>query len=161
MAVLVGAQESPDPLNPRSNPAANACYAGGSMEGRCDSDYLWVAGWYLIRLEHSLLRWDDLPQGYRWVKAGPPTPQPQDQEAQQPIGICYNATDSSLRSLRLNLGVKSGSFIHYAGLNCTGPGDPATIVQTRDACTALGLSPSIWDGGPIYGLPGGDYFLCG
>lgn len=130
------------------------------MEDRCDSDYLWVAGWYLIRVEHGMLGWDDLPQGYYWLKPQQPSLRVEETAPQaQPIGTCYNATDNS-RSLRLNLGVRNGSLIYYQQPNCTGPSDPTTIVQTEAACTALGLNASIWNDGPFYNLPTGSYFMC-
>lgn len=59
------AQEDNDP---NTNPDANACLAGGSMEGKCNNDadgdgvvtdeeidWQWTCGWYLIRFEHGLL----------------------------------------------------------------------------------------------------------
>lgn len=37
--------------DPMQNERANACYEGGSMAGKCDSEWAWVCGWYLIRYE--------------------------------------------------------------------------------------------------------------
>ncbi|MDW8171622.1 MAG: hypothetical protein RML73_03975 [Anaerolineae bacterium] len=160
IAIMVSAQEDSDPLNPRTNAGANACYTGGSMDGRCEDEYLWIAGWYLIRLEHDVLRWDDLPEGYRWLRPRPVfQPQQETGQESQLIGTCYNSIDSS-RSLRLSLGVKRGSFLHYTSPNCAGISEAMTIAQSAEACTALGLNPSIWNDGPFYGLPSGAYYVC-
>jgi len=52
--------------DPAINDRANACFEGGSLEGKCDSDLLWQAGWYLIRFEHGLLTRADFPRWLIW-----------------------------------------------------------------------------------------------
>lgn len=37
--------------DPTTNPSANACYADGTMAGKCDTTWEWTCGWYLIRHE--------------------------------------------------------------------------------------------------------------
>lgn len=44
-----------DPNDPATNPRANACYAGGSLAGRCNVEWEWVCGWGIIRVEKGLL----------------------------------------------------------------------------------------------------------
>jgi hypothetical protein len=44
IAVISSANE-PKP----ETPADNACYAGGLMEYKCDTDWEWNCGWYLAR----------------------------------------------------------------------------------------------------------------
>lgn len=56
-----------NPNDPAVNDRANACYTGGSLEGKCDSDLLWAAGWYLIRFEHGMITRHDFPGLYVWV----------------------------------------------------------------------------------------------
>ena len=59
-------QETPN--DPRVNPDANACYAGGSWAGKCKlDDELWIAGWYEIRLERRLISGDQVPDQYKWI----------------------------------------------------------------------------------------------
>jgi hypothetical protein len=41
--------------DPVTNPRANACYAGGSLAGKCDAEWKWVCGWGIIRVEEGLL----------------------------------------------------------------------------------------------------------
>ncbi|HEX2623463.1 MAG TPA: hypothetical protein VHL11_25050, partial [Phototrophicaceae bacterium] len=57
------------PNDPNVNDQANACYDGGTLEGVCsvtdvngdkeitqqDIDWMWTAGWYLIRYQYGLL----------------------------------------------------------------------------------------------------------
>jgi hypothetical protein len=56
-----------NPNDPTANDRANACYDGGTLEGKCDSDLLWQAGWYLIRFEHGSLSRADFPGWLIWV----------------------------------------------------------------------------------------------
>ena len=44
-----------DANNPAINSRANACYAGGSLAGKCDADWKWVCGWGIIRVEEGML----------------------------------------------------------------------------------------------------------
>jgi hypothetical protein len=44
-----------DTNDPATNPRANACYAGGSLDDSCDADWKWVCGWGIIRVESGLL----------------------------------------------------------------------------------------------------------
>lgn len=34
---------------PSENPAENACYAGGALAGKCDTEWAWTCGWYLAK----------------------------------------------------------------------------------------------------------------
>lgn len=64
---LIAAQDTPLPNDPNVNPDANACFEGGSMEGKCgDSEYLWIGGWYKIRFEYGLISRDIFPSLYDW-----------------------------------------------------------------------------------------------
>jgi hypothetical protein len=57
--------------DPFINPDANACFAGGSWEGKCGDDLeMWRAGWYLIRWEKRIIATDEMPDQYKWVTPG-------------------------------------------------------------------------------------------
>ena len=47
--------------DPTTNPRANACYEGGSMQDKCDTDWEWKCGWHLIRFEEGLTPLDQFP----------------------------------------------------------------------------------------------------
>ncbi len=63
------------PNDPAENERANACFAGGSWEGKChrtdtdfdgdvdihDINWMWRCGWYVIRAEHGLLNEGQYP----------------------------------------------------------------------------------------------------
>jgi hypothetical protein len=71
-AFAVSAQDSTDDAgnlnDPLVNERANACYEGGSWEGKCgDDEYLWIAGWYYIRLEAGLLTAGQVPSSVEWI----------------------------------------------------------------------------------------------
>ena len=91
-SALTSAEETPNPLDPRTNPDANACYSGGSMDGRCENQNHWNAGWYLIRWEHDLMQAEDIPAQYQWVLYTriPLAVQGQGQ------GECYSSSSSSV-----------------------------------------------------------------
>ena len=68
LAAALAAADSETPNDPRVNPNANACYTGGSMEGKCKLDgELWIAGWYAIRLQYGLIGRDQIPDPYKWL----------------------------------------------------------------------------------------------
>lgn len=70
--VTVVAQDGAN--DPSTNPDANACYEGGSLEGKCNSDlngdgvvsdaeidWSWNCGWYAIRVENGILPTSSVP----------------------------------------------------------------------------------------------------
>ncbi len=65
-AVFAGSEFSEE-NDPNHDPQANACMAGGSLEGQCYSEAHWNAGWYLVRFEHGLLDPAEFPDDYAWV----------------------------------------------------------------------------------------------
>ena len=72
----VSAQTSSDDvgnlINPNEDANANACHQGGTFEGKCDSELMWYAGWYLIRFEYGLIDRSDIPEWLEWIL--PPEP---------------------------------------------------------------------------------------
>ena len=42
----------------------NECYTGGVLEGQCDSEWEWIAGWYLARFNRGLISRDQFPAEY-------------------------------------------------------------------------------------------------
>jgi hypothetical protein len=56
-----------NPNDPKVNERANACYAGGTLAGKCDTPLLWEAGWYLIRYEAAMLVRGAFPAHLVWV----------------------------------------------------------------------------------------------
>ncbi|MEM9955831.1 MAG: hypothetical protein AAF846_29800 [Chloroflexota bacterium] len=65
---------SPTDNDPTINDDANACFAGGVLEGRCNDDldgdgvitdvetnWAWNCGWYLIRYNNGMYNRDDVP----------------------------------------------------------------------------------------------------
>lgn len=86
ITLVVSAQEShpaiefnPDGVNdPRVNTSANACYFGGTLSGKCnttdvnadkvinayDRNWMWQAGWHLIRYEFNMIFREDFDEAY-------------------------------------------------------------------------------------------------
>ena len=66
LGLSLAAQDA-EPNDPRVNERANACYDGGTLEGKCQIEEEWKAGWYLIRVEYGIFAQDDVPQSYQWL----------------------------------------------------------------------------------------------
>jgi len=62
-----GFDDRGEPNDPAVNERANACYEGGTLEGKCDSQLEWDAGWYLIRYEFGIFQRTDIPGWVEWV----------------------------------------------------------------------------------------------
>lgn len=45
-----GVDDQGNPNDPNVNERANACFEGGDMAGKCDTEWEWMCGWYIIRL---------------------------------------------------------------------------------------------------------------
>ena len=74
-AMAVSAQQE-TPNDPTTNEDANACYAGGSLEGKCHGDinhngipdevyevnWAWYCGWYIIRHDYGLISESQIPE---------------------------------------------------------------------------------------------------
>jgi hypothetical protein len=127
--VAVFAQDAPlNPLDPKTNPDANACFEGGTLEGKCDSQILWEAGWYLIRFEKELISREDFLPYYAWI-----LPQLQEETIVAPaaISICYTFDDfGDMRSFTLITGVKDG-MKYYNNTTCSG-----SVLRTRTVVVA-------------------------
>ena len=67
MIVAIGLVQADNSLDndPNTNPDANACYEGGTLEGKCTTLLEWEAGWYLIRYEYRMI--DTVPEFVIWV----------------------------------------------------------------------------------------------
>jgi hypothetical protein len=62
-----GFDDEGNPNNPAVNERANACYEGGSLEGKCDTQEEWDAGWYLIRYQVNMISRENFPIQYIWI----------------------------------------------------------------------------------------------
>ncbi len=60
---VFAADDQGDPNDPTINDRANACYEDGSMAGKCDTEWEWECGWYLIRFESGMISPDGFPTG--------------------------------------------------------------------------------------------------
>ena len=67
MAYTPGFDDQGNFNDPAINPRANACYDGGTMEGKCDTEWEYNAGWYLIRFEYGIITRNNFPAEYASV----------------------------------------------------------------------------------------------
>jgi hypothetical protein len=59
--ILAAQDDQGNPNDPRTNERANACYEDGTMTSKCDEEWEWVCGWYLIRFEYGLISREVFP----------------------------------------------------------------------------------------------------
>lgn len=118
-AVMAQGGQVDGPNDPKVNERANACYAGGSMEGKCapDSDgdgivedfeyeWAWECGWYLIRAQAGFWSINNLPE-----RCG-----------QLTVGTCY-ASDTGASLIYTGASGQIGNTIFYSTPDCTGTGN--------------------------------------
>jgi hypothetical protein len=68
---LIAAEDAPEPNTPEDN----ACYEGGVMAGKCDSDWAWKGGWYLARFLSDDLTREQVPDEFQ-ILLPPPVETP-------------------------------------------------------------------------------------
>ncbi len=113
--------------DPQINERANACYEGGTLEGMCDSQLLWDAGWYLIRFEFGLLSREEIPDWLTWILPQEIVPQPlaEDNSAPPPPFYCgFINTNGDFYFLYTGTANEEGNLWSYGDdSTCTGPPD--------------------------------------
>jgi hypothetical protein len=142
------------PNDPLVNEDANACYAGGSLEGKCaldgdgngvvddyEADWAWNCGWHVIRLDAGMIGENDVPA---WC-AG----------LVNYARICYTSPISSLSLQYIGPPNTGGNLLIYGTSDCTGPSASSpylaliyasTNAEANAAClaldpTSLGVAP--------------------
>lgn len=132
----------PTPNDPTASEDANACYAGGTMEGKCalDADgdgvledfevnWAWECGWYLIRVEAGLIGQDALPA---WC------------DSLIPSSMCFNNGESSF--LYVGPPNSIGNAVFYDTLDCTGEAfysDSSPLIFADSEAEALALCEAL------------------
>ncbi|MGB7338367.1 MAG: hypothetical protein WBC91_05700 [Phototrophicaceae bacterium] len=123
-SLLVIADDSFDdegnPNDPTINIRANACFDEGSLAGKCDSDLMWTAGWYLIRLEQGIFSAEDIPSFLWWI-----LPQDSSDDSStsptspsiEPSNGCYdNGSESMILTSETD---QKNNTVIYDDLDCT------------------------------------------
>lgn len=161
IAIAAGVDDQGNPNDPAVNERANACYEGGSMEGKCDTDWEWVCGWHLIRAEA-----DETYVMPEWCESLLPKP-PASGEANVGGGNPCVFTNFLYFKITGPLNTSpNGAF--YSDAGCTSGGGEGTLVQAADLSSANAICDSILgprgltNGGAV--LAGGalpaDYWFC-
>ncbi len=86
LVVLILAFAHPVLAADPGTPADNECNPGGTMEGKCFSEWDWQAGWYMARYNRGLLTANQIPSTFQILLPPPPESQPVDPNA--PFGWC-------------------------------------------------------------------------
>lgn len=142
----------PVPNDPTVNDAANACYSGGSMAGKCgldadgdgaleqhELDWAWACGWYAIRVEAGMIAASGVPE---WCGTAP---------VELPAN-CYNHNNGG-SLLYVGPANTIDNMIYFFEDNCQGDaylyGDTA-IILTNDANEAETICLSFTGAGGVY-----------
>ena len=143
---------APLPNDPAVNEDANACYEGGSMEGKCgldadgdgtleqhELDWAWACGWYAIRIEAGMIPASGLPA---WCGAAQP----------EIPANCYNHTGGG-SVLYIGPANTINNMMYFFEDNCVGDayvyGDTAIII-TDDEKEATAICLSFTGAGGVY-----------
>jgi hypothetical protein len=110
-----------NPNDPATNERANACYEDGSMAGKCDTDWEWEAGWYLIRFEAGMISREDFPAQYAILL--PPLP-----------------SEDGNNAVFVGCQVSASGYVNFGSSNFL----PVGVAQYSDsACTTNIASPTL------------------
>lgn len=148
-----GVDDQGNANDPTSNERANACYDGGTLEGKCDSPIMWQAGWYLIRFENDLLTRDEIPAWVGWVLPAEILPEPQETANTSQCIEVY--TGGFQYGIFVN-GFSAGGTMHYTNNACAvnyyAPSIPYAYASSQAAATLicqanLGIGYSAFDDG--------------
>lgn len=95
-ALIIGLQITAFSQNndPNEEMDANACYTGGSMEGKCVTEEDWEAGWYVIRYEYGLISAEDFPDWLKWALPDPETTEEPRTPRPTDIEITYEVSNT-------------------------------------------------------------------
>lgn len=88
MVTLISAQDDNDmPNDPLVNEDANACYADGTMADKCQTEWAWECGWYLIRWEATIFSDEQMPERCQILLPVPEIPQMDNQTGPPSVGV--------------------------------------------------------------------------
>lgn len=139
-----GVDDKGNPNDPATNERANSCYEGGNMAGKCDSDWAWTCGWYVMRWEADNTY--IVPDECSSLVFYAPPPEPT-----LVVPTCYS---TNIAYLKFTGGVNvSPSADEFSDADCTDYLNEVTLVEAEDktsadaACIAI-ITPR---GFPVFG----------
>jgi hypothetical protein len=108
-----------NPNDPTTNDRANACYEDGTMADKCDTEWEWICGWYMIRFDYGIFSREEIPASCTVLLPGLPEAQQDDIAYAYPTAGCIELL-SSLVYVDFNGGnfMAPGS-ISYSDSSCT------------------------------------------
>ena len=134
---------------------ANACYEGGSLEGKCGTsdldldgvvedweiDLMWTCGWYLIRYEHG--------SGFMPYNCGFLLPMLELPPVAPSAPVCY--TNGEFSFSYAGTPNQLGNVVYYDSTDCSGQGfvyQSEGLVDSPDGTNALTICVSLQGGSP-------------
>ena len=112
---------------PAETPQENACYAGGSLEGKCDwptdaeDEWAWSCGWYIARVENGVISQAGVPDWCNHFKSSAPET------------LCYAPLYEGLIDLALVAPIdtlKNARFYESMDGTCTGEYFSFTMIRS-------------------------------
>lgn len=105
-----GVDDEGNPNDPNDNKRANACFDGGTLEGKCDTPWEWRAGWFLIRFEYGLINRQQFPTAFASIL--PPVEEPSVSAPSTPSTPSANCVQYTTVPQSVNF---AGGYILLAG----------------------------------------------
>jgi hypothetical protein len=145
LAVFAQTDDEGNPNDPTVNDHANACYNGGAMEGKCDTQWEWECGWYMIRYDYSLISREEIP--IRCDSLLPSDVPPAVRSDGEEIWCYTNGNESFYLIAPLN------TYINYVAFNSPDcmtnqyQGGAPTIVSAATEAEAVVICHSMWYAG--------------
>lgn len=152
-------------------PEDNACYAGGSLEGKCDwptdaeDEWAWTCGWYIARAENGVIWRADVPEWCNYFTNPAFTP------------VCYPSSEPEFPDLEMIAPVdtrNNGRFYISTDGTCSGDYLAFTVIAAPPVEESLEMAyekcASITGATEVFTFPIGlfeifvglptDYWIC-
>jgi hypothetical protein len=113
------------PLYAQETPEDNECYDGGTMAGKCDTDWAWTCGWYLARFNQGIFTREQVPLTCH-ILLPPPAP-----------SVPAASADIPLPSAGCILAIPPNGYVDFNG-GFALPGFGVTTIYSDAACTIPG-----------------------
>lgn len=124
-----GVDDQGNPNDITVNDRANSCFEGGGMAGKCDSDWTWTCGWYVMRWEAD--QQYIVPDECMSLVFYPPPPEPEAVKSQ-----CIS---TNIGYIKLTGGVNaSPSADLFSDDACTSYAGEVTFVEAPEKAVATG-----------------------
>jgi hypothetical protein len=142
---------------PSERPQDNACYTGGTMEGKCnlpteaETLWAWMCGWYIARMETGLIPVDNVPDWCSSLLVNVSTSITTPGVVIPPVHMssCYRSTMNAGPDIEFVASPNTYQNVsRYTNLDgtCSTFNATITLVYALDSASALAICQSLYSG---------------